>query len=52
MSLGRAATVIGVAVVAVAGLQLLTDEGVEYAPLVVLGAGLLACVLVALLNRA
>lgn len=52
MSLGRAATVIGVAVVAVAGTQLLTDEGVEYAPLVVLGAGLLACGLVALLNRA
>lgn len=52
MSLGRVATVIGVAVVAAAGSNLLTDEGVEYAPLVVLGAGLFACGLVTLLNRA
>jgi len=48
---GRAATILGVAVVAAVGSQLLTDEGVENAPLVVLGAGLFAAGLAALLIR-
>lgn len=52
MSLGRAATVIGVAVVAAAGTRVLADEGVAHAPLKVLGAGLIAGALVAVLNRA
>lgn len=51
MSLGRTAIVIGVAVVEVAGWQLLTDEGVDHASLAVLGAGLLAAGAVALLIK-
>lgn len=51
MSLGRAATVLGVAAVAAAGSQLLADEGFDNAPLVVLGAGLLAAGLVALMSK-
>ena len=51
MRLGRIATVVGVAVVAAAGTQLLTDEGVDQAPLVVLCAGLVAAGIVALLIK-
>ena len=51
MSLGRLATAIGVAVVAAAGTQLLTDEGVDQAPLVVLCADLVAFGVVALLIK-
>ena len=51
MRLGRAATVIGVAVVAAAGSQLLTDEGFDNAPLMVVGIGLFAAGLVTLLIR-
>ncbi|WP_267428671.1 hypothetical protein [Methylobacterium sp. GC_Met_2] len=47
----RIATIVGVAVVAAAGSQLLTDEGFENAPLVVLGVGFFAAGLVALLIR-
>ncbi|MCJ2138382.1 hypothetical protein MKK69_30740 [Methylobacterium sp. J-026] len=50
--MSRIATIVSVAVVAAAGTHLLANEGIEHAPLKVLGAGLIASGLVALLNRA